>query len=207
MKITLNLASQSYRYRRRVRWTLFLVTVLLVSAIGWEMETYQKLKEDEKGLNVRLERIRQDEEKIRGELRAMGRAGNDASLKKIAKEVAFANDLIYRKSFSWTRFLFDLETRVSRNVAIQRIQPTFDSGQVTIGGTARSLKALTGLMIQLQSDDTFEDVFLSDQKADPKSPVKDAVDFTIKFKYRGHPLESKPQEAKGTDAGAAGQQG
>jgi hypothetical protein len=184
MKIRLNLAVQEYRLRRWVRLTLNVASVLLLALLLREATLYARLRREDADFRLRIERVRHQQDLIREGLRALGKEPTEESFKTLRKEVAFANDLIFRKTFSWTEFLSDLEERVPADVAVSRIQPSFATGMVLIGGTARSLKDLTRLIIQLQSDPTFEDVFLLDQKVDPKSPVKEAVEFSIQFRYR-----------------------
>jgi Tfp pilus assembly protein PilN len=184
MKIRLNLALREYRRRRWIRLALNVASILLLSLLIREGMLYKRLRSEEADFQLRIERIRRQQDLIREGLRALGKEPTEESFKTLRKEVAFANDLIFRKTFSWTEFLSDLEARVPPDVAVGRIQPSFATGMVLIGGTARSLKELTRLIIQLQSDPTFEDVFLLDQKVDPNSPVKDAVEFSIQFRYR-----------------------
>jgi Tfp pilus assembly protein PilN len=142
------------------------------------------MKLEENDFGDRMKRVQRQEEALNKEIRALGKEADEQSFKALRKEVAFVNDLISQKVFSWTQFLSDLEGRVPQDVAIARIQPAFAKGLVRIAGTARSLKGLTNLMIQLQSDPMFDEVFLLDQKVDPKAPVQGSVDFSIQFRYR-----------------------
>jgi Tfp pilus assembly protein PilN len=173
-----------YRQRRKIRLSLFTLSLIVLSLLGWEGVEYRKLRLQEEEFEGRMERVLRQEEALAKEIRALGKQVDEASSKMLHKEVAFVNEIIDQKVFSWTQFLSDLEGRIPRDVAISRIQPTFATGLVRIGGTARSLKGLTDLMIQLQSDPMFEEVFLLDQKLDPKGPVADSVDFSIQFRYR-----------------------
>lgn len=185
VRLRLNLASQEYRLRRKIRWTLWILTLLLLSILGREGMLYNKLSPEEGNFQVRIKRIADQEEELRKRLQALGLKANEESFRQLRSEISFANDLIYQKAFSWTQFLSELEAPVPKDVAISGIQPSFKSGQVTIVGTARSLKDLTMLLIQLESNPRFEEVFLSNQTVNSRGIVKDSVKFSIQFQYRG----------------------
>ena len=183
MRIRLNLASRDIRWRRWIRWALVALSLAFLGTLTGEAVLYSQMRNDESLFEDRIRRIDLQEQKVQNEIRAMGTEPSEASFKELRKSVAFANDLIYQKAFSWTRFLSDFEAQVPPDVAVNRIQPSFSTGLVQVAGVARSLKELTKLMIQLESDPKFLDVFLLDQKVDPKAPVKDAVAFSIQFRY------------------------
>jgi len=196
MRIRLNLASGDHRRRRWIRWVLLALSLVCLGTLIGEGVLYRQMRSDASLFEDRIRRIDLQEQKVQGEIRGMGMEPNEESFKELRKKVAFANDLIYQKTFSWTQFLSDLETRVPPEVAVNRIQPTFSTGLVNVAGVAKSLKELTKLMIQLASDPAFQDVFLLDQKVDPKSPVKDAVGFSIQFRYRIDRPSGKTERSK-----------
>lgn len=107
-------------------------------------------------------------------------------LARFKDEVAFANRLIDRKSFSWTRLLGRLEKHVPGGIAITRIAPHFKDGQVEaeikLNGDADSLEPLTKLMMNLEGSPYFADVFLLRQSIKPVDG-RDMISFELTVRY------------------------
>lgn len=107
------------------------------------------------------------------------------------EEVAFANSLIFRKSFSWTSLLGRIEKAVPKGIGITRISPALKGGaemreevDISLYGDATSVEAMTNLIMDLENSPWFGDVFLLQQTL-RDNDGRDVISFEMKLKY--HP--------------------
>ncbi len=180
MKFSLNLAAPRHAIRRRLGLSLLFLCLVLLLAFGADVWRYQRLRFQRETFSNRLAKVRADETELRGRLKDLGREPTPQSVLGLKKEVAIANDILLLRSFSWNRFLTEMEQAVPPNVSIQRIQPRFADERVSVFGAAKGLSDLTAFIIALQAG-PFEEVFLNDQRS-----LEGEVGFTIGFRYRFH---------------------
>ena len=108
-----------------------------------------------------------------------GKGERTLDSKKMDKKVKMVNEMIVKKSFSWTEFLNDLEKAIPANISIKKIEPRFLDYSVNLSGEALTLKDLTRLILSLEEKPKFSNVFLQDQKL-----VKEnRIDFLIHLNY------------------------
>lgn len=161
---------------------LYSAMVLLVLLIGFDIDRYNRVRENEASFDARMARLLGEKQLLEREIGKLGKDASPDATKALQKEIAFINELLQQKRFSWTSFLSDLEKRVPTQVAVSRIQPDFKTGLVILGGTARSLGAITEFVETLQKGPPFEEVFLTDQES-AKEEGKPGISFSIRFKY------------------------
>ncbi len=112
-------------------------------------------------------------------------------LKKLDKKVKMANELILKKSFSWTGFLNDLEKAIPPDISIKKIEPRFLDHSVNLSGESLTLKDLTRLILSLEEKPEFSNVFLLDQKV-----AKDnRIDFLLHLNYKENEKNEYSQKA------------
>ena len=101
------------------------------------------------------------------------------TLPELQAEYNYANGLIEKKYFSWSRFLSRLEQTVpAGKISITNVLPSFSANTVNIDGTAESIGDLTKFMKNIQASANFRDVYLSEQK----NTAANNVSFVISFK-------------------------
>lgn len=154
---------------------------VLIVLIGIDWMHFNEMKESEAAFDARIGRVQNEKQQLQQAIGKLGRNVTDDAVKNMQKEIQLINQLLRQKSFSWTLFLSDLESRVPSNLSVERIQPDFNSRQVILGGTAPSLKEVTEFLGRLQRD-PFEDAFLMQQDEIEKEGKK-GVNFSIRFKY------------------------
>lgn len=81
----------------------------------------------------------------------------------VLAKIRFANQIIDKKAFSWISLLDRLETVVPDGVALNAIEPNTKTGELKLGGVAKSFKNMRQLMENLESSNYFRDVFLVSQ--------------------------------------------
>src|SRR6185503_14990125 len=97
-----NLSTRPFYNERLVTLLLVLVAVG-VAALGWfNYSQFQRLSEQRRELNARIERDNAEVERIKGEAARVRQSVDYVALKKLAAETHDANLLIDQRTFSWT---------------------------------------------------------------------------------------------------------
>lgn len=187
MRFQTNFLREREQQTRRVSVALFaaLVVLLLLFIVNLAMYFSYRGKVDEVGKQESLleSQISQHEQQIK--------AGPDRTfLARFKGEVAFANSLILRKSFSWTSLLGRIEKAVPKGISVTRIAPEFKAVEgkgeeevVMLTGYARSLEALTELIINLEDSAYFREVFLLNQALRDDKDGPELISFEIRMQY------------------------
>jgi hypothetical protein len=116
---------------------------------------------------------------------------SDERIKALTGEVSFANHLLEKGAFSWTRFLSDLEDAIAPKVSFTSVMLNFKDSVITLHGNALTLKDLTAQIDKLETHPAFHNVVLSQHRVEEQhdsgsgetSPPQ-SVDFTMTVVYR-----------------------
>lgn len=127
-----------------------------------------------------LARVVDLDTRLRQQAQGEGVDLSDAALQRLPREVAFANQVITKHAFSWTRFLTDLEEAVPSGVAIHGIQLDAKDSMIMLGGSALSLKELTALIIGLADHRAFRDAVLGQHRV----MENNMVEFGLTVRYQ-----------------------
>jgi len=185
MRLDINLASQPYEDARQfwLRWGTGLVvasilTLMLVvtTATGWynARRDHHQIAELRAQIALRDQKRREAEEFLS---RAENRTTRDQS--------QFINQLIERKSFSWTRVLEDLETVMPTRVHLISIHPELDDDnqlaiKMVVAGDSRE-RAIE-LARRMEDSRRFTRTYIG-QESSRVSPTGDAVQLNIDAIY------------------------
>jgi len=168
MKLTTNLATRRYVNQRQVDTLLAACFVLLFS-----LACYQVL-----GLSGNAAELT----RLKGLARGTGAQGGPqvtvAQLQAQAGQVAFANDLIDRKSVRWLELLDHLEEAVPAGVSLSDILPERNQG-LKVSGVVRHFDSLRNLMENMERSRHFTDVYLLSQQATKVGQTQDGINFQI----------------------------
>ncbi|MDH4098979.1 MAG: PilN domain-containing protein [Nitrospirota bacterium] len=187
MRFQTNFLREREQQTRRAGTALSVVLVVLVLIFLANIVMYftyrDRAGEASKQEALLENQIRQYEQEVK--------AGPDrAFLARFKGEVAFANSLILRKSFSWTSLLGRIEKAVPKGISVTKIAPDFKTIEgkeeeevVMLSGTARSLEALTGLIINLEDSVHFREVFLLNQSLRDDKSGRELIAFDIRMQY------------------------
>jgi len=186
MRIDLNFASREYVVVARLYAGLLLAILALAAVFA---VLYLSHRTDAKSL-VQLEgQITEREAAIASSdevLRGYEKTISGSMISSTYTEAAFANSAISRRVFSWTLFLNRLEGLVPGGVGITAITPNFQTLDVDISGTAKSIDAVTEFIDRLTHSEYFED--LPPVFSTSEEPVKGETGlslqrFNIKIRY------------------------
>ena len=187
-RLNLSLAPQWFRLFRAAQWIMALLIAGSLSLSAWSWWHSRSLEADAAQYQLAAGRV---EEMNRHFIEEAARAGVDLAderLKTLPREVAFTNQLLEQRAFSWTRFLNDLEEAVPPSVSIGSVTVNFKDSLIALNGTARSLKDLTGLVNGLEGHPAFRNVVLSQHTFRATEGAGDGrgmLEFTLTVTY--HP--------------------
>ena len=186
MKFQTDFASHEYLYIFRFQLTLLAVTFLLVLLAAWNFENYRATFPELDKVADSVKRVKEQSTQQQSKLQSGGKTMTPEQAASLPKDIAFANELLQRKTFYWSNLLSDIETVIPGNISITRIQLNSKEQRVMMSGFAVSLKDLTQFIIRLEDSSAFENVFLDNQK----TAEHDWVGFSLSADYHiRHPPE------------------
>ena len=176
----INLSSRHRTYVAPLRWVLVAICGLLVLAILWDtvhaVIGYQEVSR----ISRELERVRQEDDALLAEVSRDGFDLSESSLQLLPSEVAFANQLLAKRMFSWTKFLTGLEQAIPPRVALTSVRLDAGGTVVHMTGAAVSLEDITAFTVGLQEHPSFKDPVL----AQHRSGSSGLVEFDVTLRYR-----------------------
>src|SRR3989454_10647941 len=181
-----DLSGSHYAYFGRVCAALLVVSLLLVGLIGWNVREARAIRAQAMQVERALARGQGQARQIQLRAQTEGVDLSDPAMGQLTAQVVFANDLIAKRAFSWTRFLSDLEETVPSRVSINNIRLDFKGAIIAIGGSALSLKDLTTFIISLEDHRAFKDATLLQHRVRDN----DIVEFSLTVRYLSQALGS-----------------
>lgn len=181
-RIRVNLSNRYRWYLLPVRRGLVVLCCILglctLWDLGWSLATYFEVRE----VQAALQRIYDQDEGLLSEARHQGIDLSDAGLQRLPGEVALANQLIEKRTFSWTRFLTELEQAIPPRMAINSIRLSPSSSLIHLTGSAVSVEDITSLTLSLQDHPSFSDPVLGQHHNAENGMVE--FDLTLQY-HRG----------------------
>src|SRR5437899_1333117 len=181
-----DLSGSHYVYWGRVCAALVLVSLLLVGLIAWNVREARAIRAQAMQVEQALVRVQEQDRQVQLGGQLEGVDLSDPAMGRLAAQVGFANDLIAKRVFSWTRFLSDLEETVPPRVSINSIRIDFKDAIIAIGGSALSLKDLTAFIISVEDLRAFKDATLLQHRVRDN----DIVEFSLTVRYQSQAMGS-----------------
>ena len=182
----LNLATRPFPAYRFINVVLGCALIALVFISGWQVYGFLHFSSMARA-------IRDDEQNVRVEAESLGK--HVTELESILdrpevaaklNEIGYLNQLIERRSLSWTRLFAYLEDMVPPNVQLLSLNPSIGSGgavALRIEVQGRSIADVTELIEALEKSPIFEKVVVSvEQKTDTTTTASD-VNVSLMTNY------------------------
>jgi type IV pilus assembly protein PilN len=180
MKISLNLATRIYINRRALYAFYVLLAVLLVFWLGLSLSSWQA----ERAEIVRLE---EQLHKVRSQL---GSFGNEETLpfdstdyQALLKDLAFAEDILARDAFRWTRLFLQLEQLMPEGASLRSLRPEHRERALSLTAVARENEQMNRFIDHLMASEGLNQVFLLSQERievkDFAGQTRPAVRFSL----------------------------
>ena len=187
----INLSSHREMYAGALRLGLMLLSLAFIGLFAWDYQRLQEVQAETAVAEQALVRARDQDRRLQTDGRAEGLDLSDSALQHMAKDVAFANQLIAKRAFSWTHFLGDLEEAIPPHVAINSVKLDIKASAIALNGTASSLKDLTALIISLEDHPAFHDVVLAQHHVQDNT----LADFTLTVGYTDSTVSQPPKSS------------
>ena len=171
----------------RYRWYLAparLVIMLLAGAIGlamlWDISQAWLVWQDVQSMESALNQVQDRDRDLLKEAQQEGLDLSEAALQVLPKEIEFANHLIEKRSFSWTRFLTELERAIPQRIAVNSIRLDPANATIMLTGSARALEDVTTLTVTFQDHPQFKEPVLGQHRV----MASGLVEFDLSLRYR-----------------------
>ena len=182
-----DLSGSHYAYLSPVCAALALVSLLLVGLLAWNVREARAIRAQAMVVERALARVQEEDRQVQLRAQTEGVDLSDPAMGRLTAQVVFANDLIAKRAFSWTRILSDLEETVPPRVSINSIRLDFKDAGIAIGGSALSLKDLTTFIISLEDHRAFKDAHLLQHRVSNSRTSADCVVRPMAPSFFGSP--------------------
>jgi type IV pilus assembly protein PilN len=188
MRLDINLATRPYEDAGEfwARWglgvgVLALATLLLV---GWTVRSWVNAGRDRHNIASLQQQISE-----RNQERAEAQAKLDMAANRSTREQSqFLNELIRRKSFSWTRVFEDLEQVMPSGLRVTALQPEFNEQsvmQLDMRVTGDTRNAVVDLIHRMESSKHFRNAQLVQEGSEQSGAVVAVVVATYVPDFEG----------------------
>lgn len=176
----INLSHQYRPVMAPLRLLLITACVLLALGIFWNLRQMSLVYQECRIIETELDRVRQQDRDLIAEARHEGIDLSEEALKKLPFEVQLANQILEKRTFSWTRFLTELEQAIPSHLALISVRLDQTGTMVRLKGTATSFEDITTFTVGLQDHVIFKDPILAQHRVAPNG----LVEFDIALQYR-----------------------
>ena len=152
---------------KHLQATLALVSALLLLTNVWLWKTASDIEGQIAEMETAVVQTHKAYRKFRRQSETEGFDVSPTRLQTLRQEVAFANQVIQRQRFSWTRLLDDLERTTPHQISMKSIVVNNES--LALSGTALTLQELTAFVDQLKNHPAFHHVEISNHKSQTRS--------------------------------------
>lgn len=131
-------------------------------------------------IQVELDGVRQQDQDLIAEARQQDIDLSEEALKRLPFEIEFANQLLEKGSFSWTKFLTELERAIPSDLTLSSVRLDQAGTMIRLTGIATSLEDITSFTVGLQDHAIFKNPILAQHRVGPRG----LVEFDITLQYR-----------------------
>jgi Tfp pilus assembly protein PilN len=198
--IRTNLATRPFYNERAVRLWLLLGTIAVLAATAFNVSQVLRYSNS----NTELATRAANDEARAAELRTRAqrqRASVDvAEVESVAVDASQANDLIDRRTFSWTELFNRFEQTLPANVRIMAVRPTVDRDRrivLTVVVLARGVDDVNEFMENLDATGAFLEL----RSAQEQTTDEGQIQSTLETVYKPPPPAAEPRPASTATSG------
>lgn len=176
----------SRRYRPTMvplRLLLIGSCALLMVGILWSLRQVLVGYQECRTIEIQLDQARQQHQYLIAEAKREGIDLSEEALRRLPFEVDLANQLLEKRTFSWTKFLTELEHALPSRLALSSVRLDQGSTTVRLTGTAMSLEDIMTFTVGLQDHATFKDPVLAQHRVGSNGLVE--FDVTVHYHLDG----------------------
>lgn len=199
-----NLATRPFYNERLVGAALLAVVILAVLLTVLNAQRLVALTRERTALGGQIDRDRSEAARITDATQALQRSVDRATLRALAADTHEANDLIARRTFSWTTFFGLIERTLPIDVRLVAVSPRTDRGtfRIQMSIIARELDSIDEFTSALLATGAFKDVVPLEQRPRPEDGTIGAVLDSLYYPL-AEEAAARPPVAGPTSGGAA----
>ena len=127
-----NLSTRPFYNERAVHAIAALVALVVLAVTAWQVTRVVRLSRDKTALQTAIKRDRNEIEYRTKEAQEIRRGLDQKQLSVVAVAAKEANNLIAKRTFSWTQLFNMLETTLPEDVMLMAVRPEIKDGVTTI---------------------------------------------------------------------------
>lgn len=178
----INLSGRYRWYIGPTRLLTWLLSGVICSAILWDVVQAWGVGQEITIIEAALDQVREQDRELLARASQQGLDLSESAIQFLPKEVDFANQLIAKRGFSWTRFLAEIEQAIPARIAINSIRLDQTNSVVHLMGSALNLEAVTALTVTFQDHPRFKDPVLGQHRDGGNGVVE--FDLSLRYKNR-----------------------
>jgi hypothetical protein len=125
-QFNLNLSTRPFKPYRGANLGLLILFLSLVGVSVWQVYTYQQNSALAAGIRPNQQKLKAESERLSKELTALNAKMFSGNAAEKISQVTILNNILLRKSFSWTKVFANLEQVMPENVHLLTLRPFVD---------------------------------------------------------------------------------
>ena len=165
--IRTNLSTRPFYNERGVHLALVLVMIVAIAATLFNVTRFAQLKNRDSGLSTQIARDEDRADDLRAQAARLRATIDPRQIELVTNEARKANDLIDRRTFSWTELFNRFETTLPEDVRITSVRPKVDTVKgttLTITIVAKALEDVYQFMANLEGTGAFSGLLPKDDR-------------------------------------------
>ena len=172
-----NLSTRPFYNERAVHALLALVALVVLAVSVWQIQRIVTLSRHKTELNAAIARDRNEVASLTQQAGNVRRGLNQQDLTLIASEAREANELIARRTFSWTALFNELESTLPPDVMLISIHPDIKEGKTNVAMEiqGRRTEDIVDFFDRLEKTGHFRDVTWSQETVTDDGLLRQAM--------------------------------
>jgi len=179
----LDLSSRYRWYVKPMRIGIAAFCALACVWIAWTITLAADRLAELREMQIRLDQVREQDRQLVAGAQQEGMDLSAPILQTLPAEVGLANELLAKRSFSWTQFLSGLEEAIPQRVSIKSVRLDSVGGMIHLTGAAITVEDMTALTVKFQDHPVFRDPVLGQHHIGGDGLVE--FDLSLKYNPQG----------------------
>lgn len=179
--IRTNLSTRPFYNERGVNLLLLGVAVIAIAATLFNVTRYVQLRAHDSGLSTQIALDEQRAADLRAQAARLRATIDPRQIELVTNEARKANDLIDRRTFSWTELFNRFETTMPEDVRITSVRPKVDTVKgttLTITVVAKTIEDAYQFMANLEASGAFSNMVPKSDSYNEQGQVESIVEMS-----------------------------
>jgi Tfp pilus assembly protein PilN len=179
--IQTNLSTRPFYNERVVHLALALVAVAALAATLFNVTRIAQLTRRDSGLSTQISRDEAHAADLRAQAARLRATIDPKQIELVTNEARKANDLIDRRTFSWTALFNRFETTLPEDVRITSVRPKVDTVKgttLTITVVAKTVEDVYQFMANLEATGAFSGLLPRDDRFNEQGLLETVIETT-----------------------------